>query len=644
MDVGRTPLLLPLAALIAGITAAIFLPGAALLTSIIFIAAACCLWFIRSHHAALFCLFVSIGAFAQYASTPPSVKLPDGESAFVGRIESVRHDNSSRLLQVDVDGIGIVDIRLYGAEPILESGDVIRFLTQLHKPEQVAPVVPDEIDFSATDAVAVCRISSADVTLIERHTPLRRVIADKILGSHLSDAAGAMVCALLVGETGLLTDNMRSDFAAAGLSHVLAISGLHVGVITMLIALALFPLYLGRHNRTRLLLTIGLLWGYAFMTGFAPSVTRAVIMATVYMFGRVIQRHGEPLNSLCFAAIVILVANPGAIASISFQLSFTAVVGILTFTPLINRIDRRRHPFLYNLVGYPAVSVAAMSFTGILSAYYFHAYPLYFLSANLLIAPLVPLLIGGGALLVSMDFLGFGTIWLCRFLDGITQLCNYVASVVASLPGHSVSGLYFHWWIVIAMFGAILLAAYAGYRRNVASLIAAVAVTVLTYQLHNVTRPVYPAHEYYFLNDRAASNILVRNADTLYLLSSAKTPPLRDEQLEHCRVRFRHYQARRDIDTMMLCPDTLFTPWLSRRGPHFSIAGRRYRFLSDNCFASRMRIDYLIVAGGFTGDIVKAYGYFSPDSAVILSTSLHPRRLKRYCAELDAASVPFIVQ
>lgn len=646
MKIGRTPLLLPLIALISGITATMVWPGSALLISSTLIMAACCLWYFRSLHAALFCLFGSIGAFVQHTSAQtPSIILDSEPHTYVATVKALRHDDGSRLVKCDIDGVGAVDVRLYGAEPLIGTGDVLRLSARLQKPEHVQPIVPDEIDFSiSADAVAVCRVSSADVSLIKHHTSLRQTIVDKILGSHLNDATGAMLCALIVGDTDLLTDTMRSEFSAAGLSHVLAISGLHVGVITMLIALALLPLYLGRHNRSRLLLTIGLLWAYAYMTDFTPSVTRAVIMASVYMLGRIIQRPGIPLNSLFFAAILILVVSPDSLTSIGFQLSFMAVAGILIFYPLINQVDRRNHPVLYRIVGYLAVSIAAMSFTGILAAYYFHSYPLYFLLANLLIAPLLPLMIGGGALLVLLEFIGIGTQWLCRVLDLISSLCEGIASAIASIPGHSVDGLYFHWSIVLAIFTALFLVAFAGYRKRLAPLLAAVAVVTVSIQFHYIFKPSYPSHEFYFLNERMAADILVRNADTLYLLTSARTSLHSNEQLERCRSRFRHYQNRRAISTMKLCPDTILSPWFSRRGPHFSIGGHRYRFLSDNAATPQMRIDYLVVARGFTGDVVAAASAFMPDSAVILSTSLHPRRLNRYCAELKTASVPFLIR
>lgn len=638
----RVPLLLPLTALTSGIVAAMCLPECALILSLISAIAVWPLWVFLSRRAALFCVFASVGSLAQYAATPEPVTLPDGQREYVATVTRIRNDEGSRLLRCSVDGVGDVDIRLYGAEPLLVEGDVISFHAGLAAPQIVEPIIPDEDVYSQTDAVAECRISSASVRIVEHRGSVRNLIIERILGSELSDAAGSMLCALLVGDTELIDDDTRSKYSAAGISHVLALSGLHVGVIAMLIAMALWPLYLGRHNRTRLLVTIALLWAYAALTGFSPSVTRAVIMATVYMLGRVIQRPGVPLNSLCFAAILILLFRPSDLTSVSFQLSFAAVAGILIFYPVINQVNRRSHPLLYKLVGYPAVSLAAMSLTGILSAFYFHSYPLYFLAANLLISPLVPLMIGGGAVLVVLLFLGFRAVWLCHILDFLVSLCNSVADGVASLPGHAVAGLYFPWWMAALLIAAMLLLALSAHRRRLAPAIAAVIVGVIAVQVNALAAPMFPSREHFFLNDRSAASVLVRHGDSLFVVSSAPTPRHQREILERWRTRYRHYQSRRRIDTMMLCPDTIILPGFSRKGEHFSLHGRRYRFLTDNHARPTVRIDYLVVAKGFTGNVVTAARLFAPDSAVVLSPSLNPRRLRRYASELAADSIPFV--
>ncbi|MDE7387855.1 MAG: ComEC/Rec2 family competence protein, partial [Muribaculaceae bacterium] len=345
-------------------------------------------------------------------------------------------------------------------------------------------VVPDEITYRTRGAVAECVLSSDAIVVTGRHPSVRSRIIDRILSLPLSDEAGSMLCALLVGHTDLITDGRREEFSAAGLSHLLALSGLHVGVISMLISVALWPLYVGRHNRSRHIITIAALWAFAAMTEFSPSVTRAVIMASVYLVGRIIERQSVPMNSLFFAAMIILCIWPDSLFEIGFQLSFAAVAGIILFYPLINCVDRRKHPWMYMLISYPAVSLSAMVFTGPVSSFYFHSYPLYFLLANLAVSPLVPLLIAAGALAVILSFAGFQVTWLCSAADWLCGAVNGIASFVASLPGHSAVGLYFSHWILCGIIISLLFLALGGWRRRIAPLIIGFGCMVLTAEVH----------------------------------------------------------------------------------------------------------------------------------------------------------------
>lgn len=637
---GRVPLLLPLTALLVGILGSGMRPDLNYYLIIIPILSAICLWVFHRHIAAVFSLFLSIGALAMNASAEPDdAHIPEVQRNYSASVVSVREESGSRLIKCDVDGVGKVNLRLYGTLPVVREGNKIQFSVTLLPYEAPVQIVPDELVRKETDIVAEATMTSSDVSVTDSGITLRRKIVDLIIDSGISDRTGAMLCALLIGETSYLPDDIRRGFSAAGISHVLALSGLHVGVVSMLIVMALWPLYVGRHNRTRRLLTIAALWGFAALTGFSPSVTRAVVMATVYLFGRVIERPGVPMNSLCLAAIVILLFDPQSLWSVSFQLSFAAVAGILVFYPVINQVDQRNHLWLYRLVSFPAVSISAMAFTGILSAFYFHSYPLFFLVANLSISPLVPLLIFGGALLVALSAVGLSIEWLINPLDFIADSCCFIAEIIESIPGHSVGGLYFPPIIIPLVFAALLLLALGAYRRHLFPFLASAALLILTFQTNSLLAENYSASEHYFLRDKVATNILIRDGETLYLLTSVDSPRLQTDILNHCRTRFTHYMTRRGITELKLCPDTLFTPYFSRRGDFFSIDGLRYMILKNNNYSTALSVDFMVVSRGFTGDVVNAALAIRPDSAVILSSALDRRRLNRYASELQNSEI-----
>ncbi|PSQ81344.1 MAG: DNA internalization-related competence protein ComEC/Rec2, partial [Bacteroidetes bacterium QS_1_63_11] len=161
------------------------------------------------------------------------------------------------------------------------------------------------------------------------------------------DAQGVLR-ALLLGDRSRVTDVQRERFVKTGLMHLLAVSGLHVFLVGMVLYALLRPFLIrfGMQWRTveiaRAALTILVLGGYMFLTGGRPSVVRAVIMATLFIGGIVFQRSAHPLNTLGGAALILLAVRPPALFDVGFQLSMSAVAGIVTLNPrLLDAIPER---------------------------------------------------------------------------------------------------------------------------------------------------------------------------------------------------------------------------------------------------------------------------------------------------------------
>ncbi|PSQ79764.1 MAG: DNA internalization-related competence protein ComEC/Rec2 [Bacteroidetes bacterium QH_6_63_17] len=163
-----------------------------------------------------------------------------------------------------------------------------------------------------------------------------------------SAEAQGVLRALLLGDRSRVTDAQRERFAKTGLMHLLAVSGLHVFLVGMVLYALLRPFLIrfGMQWRTveiaRAVLTILVLGGYMFLTGGRPSVVRAVIMATLFIGGIVFQRSAHPLNTLGVAALILLAVRPPALFDVGFQLSMSAVAGIVTLNPrLLDAIPER---------------------------------------------------------------------------------------------------------------------------------------------------------------------------------------------------------------------------------------------------------------------------------------------------------------
>jgi len=237
----------------------------------------------------------------------------------------------------------------------------------------------------------------------------RRPIRD-LFQRQLSPRNGALFRALILGERQGITPELREPFNRAGLGHILAVSGLHIGLVGWL-AFYLIKGVLSRSYRLALQTDIRKLAAaitclpvvaYACLAGFQVSSQRAMIMALAYLFSMVLGREKEIWSTLALAALVVLALDPHALFSISFQLSFFAVIGILwlapaiyskVFNPLNEHVKRWKiaeRLYLY-LGGLMAVTVSACVFLIPFMAFYFHRIPLVAIPANLLVVPLLGL-------------------------------------------------------------------------------------------------------------------------------------------------------------------------------------------------------------------------------------------------------------
>ncbi len=198
----------------------------------------------------------------------------------------------------------------------------------------------------------------------------------------------AVLAAMTLGDKTALTHELRDIYALSGASHVLALSGLHIGILYMVFTL----LVVGRRLRLVMqLIAVFAIWAFALLVGLPSSVVRASTMVTTYALVTMTGRSRASVNALALSALLILVAAPLSLFDVGFQLSFAAMLAILALQPLSERIVSREwlleHRFTRWLWGLTTVSVAAQVGTAPLVAYYFGRLPVYFLLTNLVVIP-----------------------------------------------------------------------------------------------------------------------------------------------------------------------------------------------------------------------------------------------------------------
>lgn len=250
---------------------------------------------------------------------------------------------------------------------------------------------------------------------------------------------GAIANAILLGEKDGLDQETKRAYSIGGVAHVLCVSGLHTGVVFVVIQTLLWPLARIKNGKViSTCLAILLIWFYAMITGLAPPVCRASWMLTMVSIGRLGRVKGNTLNSLACSALVLLIINPEWLFDAGFQLSYIAVVGILYFQPVFSSLIKAHHWLVIYIRDLITVSLAAQLATFPLIAYYFNQFPTYFLLTNLVVIPISFLAI---VITMSVPFLGS-----IPYIGPAVAFCcvkviwfmNSVPQWISMLPGASV--------------------------------------------------------------------------------------------------------------------------------------------------------------------------------------------------------------
>ena len=245
----------------------------------------------------------------------------------------------------------------------------------------------------------------------------------------------SVLAALTLGYTDDLQPDIRASYSATGTVHILSVSGMHVAVIYVVIGFLLG--FMDKKKWSRFLKTIlilAFLWGYAFLTGMSAAVVRAAVMLSFVVFANSLERKSQIYNTIFMSIMVMLIYNPNYLYDVGFQLSYAAVLSIIFFQPIVNKIYHPAGKFSKLIWDTFSVSLAAQIGTTPFTLYYFQQFPNYFLITNFIAIPLSSLIIylAIGLLIVSfVPYLsvavGFALKWSLWFL-------NYFIETMQNLP------------------------------------------------------------------------------------------------------------------------------------------------------------------------------------------------------------------
>ena len=263
----------------------------------------------------------------------------------------------------------------------------------------------------------------------------REKLLERYRQQGLEDDAYALVAAMTLGDKTAIDKDLRQTYNISGAAHVLALSGLHMGIIYAALTLLTF----GRRRRvvTQALIVIAL-WAFVFLVGMPASAVRAAAMLSLYALLTLGYREKASINALAFTALVMLSISPYTLFDVGFQMSFLAVLSILVWTPImsdwVSPTLQRRWPPLRWAWGLTAVTLAAQLGVAPLIAYYFGRISTYFLLSSFVAIPAVTVIV----------WLALATLLvpgLTPVLTAVTNGLNACLDAISRLPGANIEGL-----------------------------------------------------------------------------------------------------------------------------------------------------------------------------------------------------------
>ena len=276
----------------------------------------------------------------------------------------------------------------------------------------------------------------------------QEAMTERLRDAGLDEESLSISSALLLGQKSGLDKETRKKYAQVGASHLLALSGMHLGIIYGI----LYMLFIRRIRFSEwkwfwlppILLTI---WGYAFIAGMPISLVRASIMFSLATIATFAQNDTPPLHILALSALTILLFKPSALFGVSFQLSFLAVFFIIVLYQPLREIIIRRNVIIDMLM----LSVVAQLGTAPLSIYYFHTFPLTGAIVSVILIPLTTIIIYLGLLLLLIPIKCIA--WL---LTIVIRTQDWIVDTVANIPFTTITNLYPAWWQVLLVYLLLL--------------------------------------------------------------------------------------------------------------------------------------------------------------------------------------------
>ncbi len=316
------------------------------------------------------------------------------------------------------------------------------------------------------DLATVRHFSATKFSVFRSARVAQKRLSETLEKYIVDEKARGFLQAITLGDKTSLSPEVRVDFVKAGVVHVLAVSGLHVGILFLLVNF-IFQFLKKTRKRRFVLVAISLLviWSFSFVSGLSVSILRAAIMFSVLQLSVLSLRPYRIYNSIAVSIVLLLLINPFYLFELGFQLSYAAVLGIVTFVPIWNR-KPLKNKYLEGFKQLLLVSLAAQLGVAPLVLYYFHQLPTYFLLGNIIVLTLSPFLLGGSLLILLFSQISIIAKPIALIVELLTKFCIFAVNGIATLPKAILLNYSLDFWQMLMIFAILTAIIFYVFKRS----------------------------------------------------------------------------------------------------------------------------------------------------------------------------------
>lgn len=385
------------------------------------------------------------------------------------------------------------------------------------------------------------------LTIFGYAATLRNKLIAKLKEAHFGEDELSIVQALLLGQRHSISTETYATYKDAGAVHILAVSGLHIGILLVLLQFLLSPLErLPRGKTLKLVILIALLWCFALLAGLSASVVRAVTMFSFVGYALYLNRPSNTFNILALSMFfILLLFNPMLLFQVGFQMSYAAVFSILWVYPMLQRFWFPKNKVVRKIWQLLAVSIAAQIGVLPISLFYFHQFPGLFFVSNLLVVPFLGILLGLGILVLVLAVSNALPDFLAEGYGHMISVMNAVIAWVAAQEAFVFKNISFDGvQLILAYVSTIaflLLVAKPLFFRIIPFLMAIVGFQLW---LMYATLDTLGTQEVFLLHQSKNSVVLYQNGNhlTVYSRSANKTDDMTKDLMIGRRIEDRTYE------------------------------------------------------------------------------------------------------